>query len=75
MWMGSNPNPKNEWNDIYKNIFEFITTDGIHWKRGAKPVIRPSGKITSGVYPFVLHDDHKYCMWYGGHVRGGFEIV
>jgi len=74
MWMGSNPNPQQEWSDIYKNIFEFTSTDGIHWKRGAKPVIRPSGKAKTTIYPFVLRERGLYYMWYGCHVPGGFEL-
>jgi predicted GH43/DUF377 family glycosyl hydrolase len=76
MWMGSSPGPQNAWNDIYKNIYEFSSTDGIHWTRAAKPLIRPTGRLNSTVYPFVLKENGKYYMWYGGHIDGGmFEIV
>ena len=74
MWMGSAPGPKSVWNDIYKNIYEFTSTDGIHWKRGMKPVIRPAGKATSTIYPFVIRERGLYYMWYGCHVPGGFEL-
>ena len=75
MWMGSSPSPKHAWDELYKNIYEFASTDGIHWTRGSKPVIRPSGKLRSTVYPFVLKQGATYYMWYGGHVAGGmFEI-
>lgn len=74
MWMNSRPDPKGAWDDIYKHIFEFSSTDGIHWQRGKKPVIRPGGKIRSTVYPFVLKIHGHYHMWYGGHTAKRFEL-
>lgn len=75
MWMGSNPSAEHAWNDLYKNMYEFTSDDGIKWTRGSKPVLRPTGTIRSTVYPFVLKDHGTYYMWYGGHRDGGmFEL-
>jgi hypothetical protein len=74
MWMGSQPDPKGAWDDIYKNIYEFKSTDGLKWQRSGRPVIQPSGNIRSTVYPFVMKLGDQFHMWYGGHTRGGFEI-
>jgi predicted GH43/DUF377 family glycosyl hydrolase len=75
MWMGSSPSPEHPWNELYKHIYEFKSTDGIHWMRGEKPVIEPSGRLSSTVYPFVLKEGKTFYMWYGGHLAGGmFEI-
>ncbi len=75
MWMGSRPTAEHAWNELYKNVYEFASDDGIHWTRSAKPVLRPSGSIQSTVYPFVVKDHGTYYMWYGGHRAGGmFEL-
>ena len=75
MWMGSSPSSDSAWNAIYKHIYEFKSQDGIHWTRGEKPVIQPSGRLSSTVYPFVLKEKDRFHMWYGGHLAGGrFEI-
>ncbi|MCH7727647.1 MAG: hypothetical protein IH991_14365, partial [Planctomycetes bacterium] len=75
MWMGSRPNDDSPWDAIYQNIYAFTSTDGIQWQRSAKPVIRPTGRARSTVYPFVVKQESSYVMWYGCHVDGGkFEI-
>lgn len=75
MWMGSSPSPDHAWNDIYKNIYEFSSTDGLRWKRSEKPVIIPSGRGQSCVYPFVIKERNTFYMWYGCHIDGGmFEL-
>jgi predicted GH43/DUF377 family glycosyl hydrolase len=75
MWMGSRPTDKSAWNDIYKYIYEFSSSDGIAWKRSEKPIIVPSGNVRSVVYPNVFKDGDTYRMWYGGHIDGGrFEL-
>ena len=75
MWMCSRPSPEDRWDELYKNIYEFSSSDGINWTRREKPAIRPDGIITTCVYPCVIRDGSRYVMWYGGHVEGGmFEI-
>ncbi len=75
MWMGSIPDPNGDPSGLFTNIFEFTSTDGIQWQRKAKPVIQPSGKIKSSVYPFVVQQGDTWHMWYGGHIDGGgFEL-
>lgn len=75
MWMNSSPSEEHPWDDLYKNIYEFTSSDGLHWQRGDEPVVRPSGETRSCVYPYVLRHDSTYYMWYGCHVAGGqFEI-
>lgn len=74
MWMGSSPTAAN-WDDLYKHIYEFTSTDGLSWQRSPLPLIQPSGHISSTVYPFVLKEKKSYTMWYGGHIAGGqFEL-
>lgn len=75
MWMNSNPGPTHAWNALYENIYEFTSSNGLRWKRGEKPVVRPSENARTCVYPFVLREGSKHFMWYGCHVAGGkFEI-
>ncbi|MBC8352892.1 MAG: hypothetical protein H8E66_12930 [Planctomycetes bacterium] len=75
MWMGSRPDVEDQASgELYTNIYEFNSTDGIRWKRGEQPVIRPSGVGTTTVYPCVIQDAGKYHMWYGCHVPGKFEL-
>ncbi len=75
MWMGSNPSPQSAWNDIYKFIYEFTSTDGIGWQRSGRPVLTPQEPARSTVYPFVLKRGTDYYMWHGCHVPGGrFEL-
>lgn len=76
MWMGSNPDAKqNAWDDIYKHIYEFTSSDGIEWQRSRQPVLTPKAPARSTVYPFVLKRGDRYLMWHGCHVPGGrFEI-
>lgn len=75
MWMGSRPDVKDQVSgELYSNIYEFNSTDGIHWNRGEQPVIRPSGVGTSVVYPSVIQHEGRYHMWYGCHVPGKFEL-
>ena len=75
MWMGSRPSPEHPPSDLYKNVYEFTSTDGIGWTRSDQPVLRPTGRANSTVYPFVLRQGDTYYMWYGCHLDGGtFEI-
>ena len=75
MWMGSRPDPTGDSGDLFSNIFEFTSVDGIHWQRKKKPAIQPSGKIRTAIYPFVLKENNTWHMWYGGHIEGGmFEL-
>ena len=61
--------------DLFTAIFEFFSTDGLQWTRKKKAAIEASGRIESCVYPFVIHCQNRYGMWYGGHVKGGmFEL-
>ena len=47
----------------------------MNWERLEPPVLQPSGKASTIVYPFVLKENDRYDMWYGGHIEGGtFEI-
>jgi len=76
MWMGSRPNVKDHNSgELYTNIYQFTSKDGLQWERSEKPVLRPSGPARSTVYPFVIKEDSGYSMWYGCHVAGGkFEL-
>ena len=76
MWMGSRPDPEDRVSgELYSNIYEFDSEDGLNWNRSELPVIRPSGPARSTVYPFVVNADSRYYMWYGCHLEGGrFEI-
>lgn len=75
MWMNSRPSLDVSNKELYRNIYEFTSTDGIHWTRGAEPSIQPSGLVSSTIYPQVVKEGGRYYMWYGGHVAGGrFEI-
>ena len=75
MWMNSRPSMEVAPRELYLNIYEFTSTDGVNWERLEPPVIRPSGKANSTIYPFVVREDGEYRMWYGGHIEGGtFEI-
>ncbi|MBM79401.1 MAG: hypothetical protein CMJ78_02250 [Planctomycetaceae bacterium] len=76
MWMGSRPDV-NDHNsgELYTNIYEFTSPDGIAWQRSSKPVLQPTGPARSTVYPFVIKQGKTYAMWYGCHVAGGkFEL-
>jgi len=84
MWMGSipaaeQPEFKTHGNiydaALYQNIYEFRSSDGIQWKREPQPMMRPSGRVNTVVYPFVLNEGGTWYLWHGGHVAGGqFEI-
>lgn len=74
MWMNSRPNLDNVSGELYTNIYEFRSSDGLHWIREARPCVRPSGKSRSTVYPFVVHHENRFHMWYGCHVDRRFEI-
>jgi len=76
MWMGSRPDVEDRISaELYKNIYEFTSSNGVEWKRSEKPVLRPTGPAQTTVYPFVLKQNGKYIMWYGCHVAGGkFEL-
>ena len=71
MWMGSLPTEDAEFGELYRNIYEFESADGIQWRRAPKPAIRPSGEIRSCVYPYVIKRRDGFFIWYGGHVDGG----
>ena len=75
MWMGSRPSPAEPWDTLYTNIYRFASPDGIHWIRGERPVVCPSGVTRSCVYPCVVKAGDGYLMLHGAHVPGGkFEI-
>lgn len=76
MWMCSRPTKQHPAGDMYKNIYHFTSPDGLHWERGAQPVIQATGAAATCVYPFVLQEEDDYHMWYGGHIAGTgrFEI-
>lgn len=76
MWMNSRPNVQDRVSgELYTNIYEFSSEDGLHWRRGEQPVLRPTGPARTVVYPFVLKQNGAYMMWYGCHVTGGkFEV-
>lgn len=76
MWMGSRPNVKDRASSsLYENVYEFRSTDGLKWTRSEKPVLRPTGKARSVVYPFVVRHDGLFYLWHGCHVPGGhFEL-
>lgn len=75
MWMGSRPDLNEQVSGLYDNIFAFSSTDGILWKRGKTPVLRPRAPAKSTVYPFVMRVGEDWYMWHGCHVDGGrFEL-
>jgi predicted GH43/DUF377 family glycosyl hydrolase len=75
MWMGSRPDPGVVNGDLYRNIYEFTSPDGLAWQRSQKPVVTPSGPANSTVYPYVIRHRNQWYMWYGCHIDGGlFEI-
>ena len=75
MWMGSRPSREHPAGDLARNFYEFTSSDGVNWERLDPPVLHPSGKATTIVYPFVLKENGRYDMWYGGHIEGGtFEL-
>ncbi|MAD79657.1 MAG: hypothetical protein CMJ50_02275 [Planctomycetaceae bacterium] len=56
-------------------IYEFTSSDGIQWQRASKPAVQVSGASKSCIYPFVIHENGRYYMWYGCHrPEGIFEI-
>lgn len=75
MWMGSRPDHKLINGGLYANIYEFRSTDGLNWTRGAKPVLEPRAGANSVVYPFVIREGNAWYMWHGCHRDGGtFEL-
>jgi predicted GH43/DUF377 family glycosyl hydrolase len=75
MWMGSRPDIEEHMSgELYTNIYEFASTDGIRWERSQHPAIRPSEGAKTTVYPFVIQHAAGYAMWYGCHVPGKFEL-
>ena len=75
MWMGSRPDHNLINGDLYANIYEFRSTDGLKWIRGAKPVLQPRTGARSVVYPFVIREGNAWYMWHGCHIDGGtFEL-
>ena len=75
MWMGSRPSRQHPPGDLYRNVYEFTSTDGLQWARSDQPVLQPTGRANSTVYPFVIKEGDIYYMWYGCHLDGGtFEI-
>lgn len=70
MWMNSRPTPEHGWDDLYRHIYVFDSPDGIRWIRRDEPALRPTGPISSCVYPFVLRNRKGYHMWFGGHLTG-----
>lgn len=75
MWMNSRPDTSDtKSGELYTNIYEFASHDGIDWKRSDKPVISPSGSISTTVYPFVIRQEREFHIWYGGHRDRKFEL-
>jgi len=75
MWMGSRPSAESKWDDLYRNIYEFRSPDGIDWKRSEAPSVTADETVRSCVYPCVSQDSGGFLMLYGCHVDGGrFEI-
>ncbi len=75
MWMNSGPLTDGQRSGLLGHIYEFTSADGIEWKQSVQPAIRPSGRLRSVVYPYVIRHSGQYYMWYGGHVaRGHFEL-
>lgn len=75
MWMGSRPQHDLIDGELYRNIFEFRSQDGLKWTRSAKPVLQPQQDARSVVYPYVIREGDEWYMWHGCHVDGGkFEI-
>ncbi len=70
------PNEYRMWMNVdLARIYEFTSTDGLAWKRAAKPAVHVSGESRSCVYPFVVRENGRYYMWYGCHrPEGIFEI-
>ena len=74
MWGNSAPSADSK-GGIFSHIYEFSSSDGVTWNRRAEPAIRPSGRLKSCVYPYVIREADGFLMWYGGHVDGGmFEL-
>ena len=68
MWMNSRPSRDTDDMVLYGYIYEFTSSDGIHWERGEEPVILPSGKAYQGViYPYVLKEQDTFHIWYGSY--------
>jgi predicted GH43/DUF377 family glycosyl hydrolase len=75
MWMGSRQQHDVIDGQLYRNIFEFRSRDGLEWTRGSKPVLTPRDNARSVVYPFVIKEGGMWYMWHGCHLDGGtFEI-
>lgn len=76
MWMGSRPDLTDDASaELYRNIYHFRSTDGVNWMRSEDPVLRPTGRATTVVYPFVIRDGVGYRIWYGCHLATKtFEI-
>ncbi|MGB0578808.1 MAG: hypothetical protein ACPGVU_03805 [Limisphaerales bacterium] len=75
MWANSDSGPKEPGN-LFTNIYEFWSLDGINWTRAAKPAVIPTGRLKTCIYPWVSRVGETYYMWYGGHIDGGmFELV
>lgn len=75
LWMGSRPEHRLVDGSLYKNIYEFRSSDGLKWTRGAKPVLQPRAGANSVVYPFVIRQGDTWYMWHGCHRDGGtFEL-
>ncbi|HUT28556.1 MAG TPA: hypothetical protein VMX13_02100 [Sedimentisphaerales bacterium] len=56
-------------------IGHVTSTDGLHWtKDPSNPVLRPGdpGRWDDGAVwdPYVIHEDGKFKMWYGGERKG-----
>lgn len=74
MWMGAAPTGSTDRKATCKNIFRFVSTDGLDWRRDAEPaVMTREDRII--VYPFVLRHASGYTMWYGRTAdKSVFEI-
>lgn len=70
MWMCSRPAGDVPWDQLYQNIYEFASPDGLAWTRRDAPAITPAGERHSCVYPCVREWRGAWLMWYGAHIAG-----
>ncbi len=71
MWMNSGPLKDGKRTGLLQHIYEFTSTDGLHWKQAEKPAVRPAGEQQRIVYPFVVKENGRYAMWSASHMPSG----
>lgn len=79
MWICSATNEDDDFNTMVSTIYRCTSTDGLDWKRDARPCVTVDEQHHSVVYPFVMRDsagdDAPYVMFHGCHVaQGHFEL-